>query len=81
MDFRKWVKKGKCSHVPKFTSPFQKVVPKEFFYPCFDEYLDGPMSKIVYAEGVWEEASAQLDNSILEEKIRTGKIVGYKGSI
>ena len=27
LDFRKWVKKGNCSHLEKFTSPFQKVVP------------------------------------------------------
>ena len=40
-----------------------------------------PSSKTAYAIGVWEEASASLTASELQEKIRTGIIVGYNGEI
>ena len=81
MNFLKWVKKGRCSYVDKFKSPFERIVPQAYFYPCLDEYMTEPSSKTAYAIGVWEEASASLTASELQEKIRTGIIVGYSGEI
>ena len=43
--------------------------------------MTGPSAKIAFAIGVWEEASASLPASELQEKFRTGKIVGYNGVI
>ena len=79
--YLKWIQEGKCSLVPEITSPFQKTIPEEAFYPCLDEYMVKPEQSVAFADGIWEDGAQDLDEAAKAAKVRTGKLIGFFGRI
>ena len=91
LEFNYYVKNGHCPFFEEGFTPFQKVIPQDIFYQCFDIYYSfmNDSDRVIFSgENISEDAKDDDITGVTvnnletlwkpaKENIRKGRIVGW----